>query len=777
MSRSESSDLENEAAPTTVRKKLFTKNIKGKVRAKQLEVSQSSSQNSQAGDEGAAAPANNLEEIGNIAAFGYDHQSIESINSGDYYDNAGLNSVIQKNTSQNEDVKLIPITEANNIAAKLTEFRDGGQTHLVMPIHLPDNNHFVGLYIRLLPDESDYETTYIDPLGSLNSTGVPQAIAVNLNAILGIEEDGIILTSNIIQHYNEQVISNVHCGAFTGFILSELSLGRIRVHNSRLQIQTGDEELTWQDIPDLKKTQSDNLGKSIRKRDVELLSRRPITQNPLQILRSIVQNPQLDAPFEDDVNDMTAKFDKLLKETPKEKKYKPKLLISKAPDLMSDSSEDELDDITADIDQLAKKVARARSNEPESLSDTSPDSSDSKFGAKTLMRKISTYTSEIPHKEYKINNVRRPEVSIQEIQNNPGKYYIANFRGDYLGYFRNSRIRREFVRNAVESTVDGKSTSYKSIALSSIRKKHPDDKEKRKEEVNKLDTPKKLLDPSFIKTYKSPAHFTSAVKAISPEHGNPAISTSKDTKVTPKYSDHPKKGDSPLHPKYGDKTDKKPKHRLIGGSTVFVHEASKYIQKGKADIEKLRTDKKIGGKSAIELDNEEIIFADKVSAKNVAGYVPLAYPNLSKSYNKTDKELFGMSQKTPRTTQPKKKTDPKTLGLGGKSDCLYPLHSNLQWKLAEKHMRQENPDGELLWVDKEGKFRRFTEAEIKKDQDQKKPIIKIKAKLRVSAKKPSVDLFDGPSLESSNSSSSKKPSSNPSDPESSMKKGHEKGRP
>jgi hypothetical protein len=225
-----------------------------------------------------------------------------------------------------------------------------------------------------------------------------------------------------------------------------------------------------------------------------------------------------------------------------------------------------------------------------------------------------------------------------------------------------------------------------------------------------LKTPQKLKDiKGFVTGYKSSTHFKSTVEKASPTYGNPIISTSKDTKVIPKYADHPKT-DAKLHPKYNNK---KPKHRLIGMATVTVHEAGEYIDLPKADIEKLRKEEKIGKKSAVERDNQEIMFPNIIESVNLAGYVPLTYPNLSKKYNKADQQLFGLDKltKAPQMTR----LAPKSLGDGSKTDTIYAVNQEFQWQLAEKFVKEKHPNGELLWVDNEGKFRRFRQVALEND--------------------------------------------------------------
>lgn len=353
---------------------------------------------------------------------------------------------------------------------------------------------------------------------------------------------------------------------------------------------------------------------------------------------------------------------------------------------------------------LSDKLAKSKIES----SDESPDSSDSEYGAKTLLRKVFSKVKDHQVTQYRSKSKKTQEVNIEEIQANPEKYYIANFRGDRLDYFENNLQRRQYVKTAVEASIKGSPPSYKSIAAIKISAKYKEGSEEYNDELKKIDAEKKVTNTDFIRTYKSPTYFQKAVTAASPVHGNPLISTSKDSAVTVSYADHAKK-DAKLHPKYNEK--KKPKHRLIGMETVFIHKATDYITRPKADIERLRSMSKIGGKAAVERDNEEIIFADEVKTENIAGYIPLVYPNLSKTYNSDDEKLFGLDKKNPTLTR----KDPKTLGDSSKTATIYELHRDLQWQVAEAHIKKKNPQAELLWVGSDGKFYRFSSDEKTKN--------------------------------------------------------------
>ena len=247
----------------------------------------------------------------------------------------------------------------------------------------------------------------------------------------------------------------------------------------------------------------------------------------------------------------------------------------------------------------------------------------------------------------------------------------------------------------------GANYPYQSLASQALEKKgHKADSKEHKEMLAEFEPG--LAKKGTVKSYKSPAHFAATVKKISPQWGNPYISTSQLPNVTTSYADHPKK-DATIHPQYDPKS-KKPKHRLIGMTSVFVQEAGEYLARNKADIEQFRAQGGVGGKSAVERDNKEVIFSGMIVSGNVAGYVPLAYPNLSQNYSEPDRQLFGLGEKKPSLTR----KDPYTIGGEGKKSTIYSSNQSFQWRLAEKYVKDRNPEGKLLWVDERGNFREFS---------------------------------------------------------------------
>jgi len=234
-------------------------------------------------------------------AFDYGDDSLEFMkNFSRYYENTILNSVLRRKIQENNQVILIPSVHSD-YEAKMIEYQldlesqlqmflgDHNLKQILMPIYLRIGSekelveHFVSLYI-LKKENGSFVATYIDPAAL---TEVPDNIMQFLIRVLGLNE--IHSTFNVIQSRNdEDYLTNVHYGAFTSFILSELASGNIRTQENKLQIYMDDEEKTWNDIPDLTEEESDRLGKSIRAHDLRLLSETKISENPYQVLIGIV---------------------------------------------------------------------------------------------------------------------------------------------------------------------------------------------------------------------------------------------------------------------------------------------------------------------------------------------------------------------------------------------------------------------------------------------------------------------------------------------------------
>lgn len=185
-----------------------------------------------------------------------------------YYDYSAVNQVIDM-TCAELDVFIIPIEAGNYLSEALQQFCEADQNIAIIPLHL--DNHFAGIYLTYDPEQEKYTTIYFDPLGSANSEGVPQNIKDLLESELGIEEDDIIVTRDAIQSSRLEnvdllVCDNVHCGAFVGFVLSEIVHGNITVgQDKNLKIISYNQE--WRSIGNLSREDSDEFGKYLRKKD------------------------------------------------------------------------------------------------------------------------------------------------------------------------------------------------------------------------------------------------------------------------------------------------------------------------------------------------------------------------------------------------------------------------------------------------------------------------------------------------------------------------------
>lgn len=227
-------------------------------------------------------------------------------NPNNYYSHYVLNFVIDAAVANNLQTRLIRLGEDQDLENNLLQFRNGNQIRVVMPIRPIEREHFTGLFIERI--DGAFRVVYIDPVGSGAILDIPENIRNTLNQILGISADQIISTTNRIQHSRVEpqvrYLTNVHCGPFTGFILSGLALGNIRVEGNRLTLET---DQGWQDISDLSKSQSQSLGEKLRQHDLTLLT------GSRQIFPNMMLEEYLESKFEHDLESLTTKMDKLPK--------------------------------------------------------------------------------------------------------------------------------------------------------------------------------------------------------------------------------------------------------------------------------------------------------------------------------------------------------------------------------------------------------------------------------------------------------------------------------
>ncbi len=206
--------------------------------------------------------------------------TLNRIENGEDYADDELNFIIRSSLKGDTQFINTAVTQiSEQLEEALRNFAESQNNRLVIPIQV-NGNHLTGLLINR--DNGVFTATYIDPTGQGR---IPRYIAHSLYSI-GVPYLKISTTTNIIQPADSSgILTNNHCGAFTGFILSELASGNMRIEQNRLQILNNND---WQDIPDLNSSQSEQLGQAIRNRDASLLRGEDLAINPLDVLRVII---------------------------------------------------------------------------------------------------------------------------------------------------------------------------------------------------------------------------------------------------------------------------------------------------------------------------------------------------------------------------------------------------------------------------------------------------------------------------------------------------------
>lgn len=270
-------------------------------------------------------------------------------NPQNYYSHYALNFVVDVAVANNLQVRFIRLGEDQNLEKNLQQFKDGDQIRVIMPLRLTEREHFTGLYIEKM-DEM-YRVVYIDPVGSGAKSEIPGNIKNTLNQILGISEDQIISTTNKIQHsvvqHQGKYLTNVHCGPFTGFILSGLALGYIRAKGDKLELRTDQD---WQDIPDLSESQSKSFGEELRRHDLSLLT------GGEAIFPNMLLKECLESKFEHDLESITTKMTSLPKAVATADEKECYLLIR------SDSGMSQYSDLVEEMVGIDEKIEKLKSN-------------------------------------------------------------------------------------------------------------------------------------------------------------------------------------------------------------------------------------------------------------------------------------------------------------------------------------------------------------------------------------------------------------------------------
>jgi len=354
--------------------------------------------------------------------------------------------------------------------------------------------------------------------------------------------------------------------------------------------------------------------------------------------------------------------------------------------------------IIATLAELYPLIHELDNANDDCASDSSVDSDDEEFGITTLTSKVTntfdttmrTISTEVLMKSDDV------EVSLTDIETSPGKYFIANFRGDSYGpnFIPNHPARRRHVKAAVNDTYSGRPNAYNSQLLYGEAKVVAGARRPLETRIKGLlgsfseGTP--LFSAKKIQSYKNPSSCKKAIEAAGDKKGNPYISTTKTPETAYRY------GSSSLNPKYADK---KPKHRLLGLTTVFFTEANTYVAAPKADVQTLG----LTGKSAVEWDNEEVMFLGKINKEHVAARIPISVPNFNQINTEKYQKFYGFGANF-------KKRAPKgeTLSDKTKKETTMLAHAQIAWGVAETAVRRKGNDCELLYVDHAGKFKKVS---------------------------------------------------------------------
>lgn len=326
-------------------------------------------------------------------------------------------------------------------------------------------------------------------------------------------------------------------------------------------------------------------------------------------------------------------------------------------------------------------------------STSSVDSNDSEFGYGKMMDKVNNLITS--NNAINQNNVPQEEVKEQELKEYKVLYRGVNFSGyKFDEYQRQStnpklqdakhRQRRLFVKDSNERTLNHtKQTDYKSYGFNSFL----NEQEKKCETIsdlfrdvddlaNEFDSKLKLEEKlninsqeQKISSYISPNGYKNAVKDLGGNYGNPTLSLSKSASIATQYADY---GDSSsLKPNYRNNVN--PKHRCVGQVDVFVFSKEEYDKISKdRDIDLLRSDKKVGGKCAVERENKEVLLNTKIDATNFIGSIPIVYPklNYSKLQSDSKKSRYGVGyiadgRKLPKSSNLSKNSSIKDDVRGG----------------------------------------------------------------------------------------------------------------
>ncbi len=188
--------------------------------------------------------------------------AITRILENQFYADDELNFIIASSLPENTSFASTAVSAVpEQLQQAIEEFTDSTHRSLVVPLHIHDN-HFVGLYIERV--EGGFRIFYIDPTGNQE---IPDNISDAISEVF--EDPEIEATTNTIQHSQDGIFSNNHCGAYTAEILTSLASGDMRIVDGRLQGRVL--ENVFEDVGDYDGERSNLYGIDIRKQHLELM--------------------------------------------------------------------------------------------------------------------------------------------------------------------------------------------------------------------------------------------------------------------------------------------------------------------------------------------------------------------------------------------------------------------------------------------------------------------------------------------------------------------------
>ncbi|MES2962034.1 MAG: hypothetical protein V4694_06585 [Pseudomonadota bacterium] len=651
----------------------------------------------------------------------------------EFYNHYVLNFVIDVAIAENEQARLIPLDDDHNFAANLPvnlwAFQQSEQAHAVIPIRPVGNQgakareHFAGIYIS--KNDEGYSAAYIDPIGSGDVNDIPLNIRNSLWEVLGIAPDKIISTTNKIQHRTSSILeedgieylTNVHCGAFTGFILSGLALGNIMIEGNRLQIITTE---GWQDIPDLNEEQSNSFGTEIREQNLNLLTGQQ-TAFPEVIIEEL-----LDPELQNNIADITAGIDNLAKKVAdrdSQEFYQLKRSdsnMSQYSDLVEEMLNDHLDPRFESKQREYDVIDVIISNPQIVKIDSDIKALESKNRSLGQLAKHGSVTPEQKTQQQKAN--RQQKAQLTAFKDTLPQEKERNYEGEDATK-RMHIFRGKNMNNVILDPLTGtERTRTKKEKEDYVTKKfagkaiYSDGTDTVRNDPQRFDYAEKVTR-GYIRGIKDGSQnkalfgagtsYTSAVghlMRITQLKGNPVAAATKFPWVAAEYMIGQMGGAAGGNrdTAFGYQKDGKPVNRVLGNGFAMSLSLADYKSlRDSNDLIDVNLD--IPGRG-MECNRmiEEITFVSKIEGKFVKGSLPMVLPRLDRNWGDMSREkhaqyrrVFGFDKSHYENFQTLLQTE-GAYPLGSLTEFLIQHHGNLLREIAINSDRKEGYQGRFV---------------------------------------------------------------------------------